>query len=102
MTVEDAIRAKLTAAFAPSLLRIENESHKHAGHAGVREHGPGVTGETHFRVVIVSDRFAGQSLVARHRTVNETLKDELAGPVHALAIKAHTPDEVSKLEPRQP
>ena len=90
MTVEETIRDKLAKAFAPSSLVVENESAKHEGHAGARDHLGDRTGETHFRVVVVSDVFAGKSLVERHRQVNDVLKDELAGPVHALAIKAVT------------
>ena len=83
MSVEDAIREKLTEAFAPAHLEVANESHLHSGHAASPE-----TGESHFRVTIVSDRFEGTSRVERHRLVNEVLAAELAGPVHALAIEA--------------
>ena len=83
MTVETIIRAKLEAAFRPTSLEIVNESHLHHGH-----HGSPGTGESHFRVHIVSERFAGKTRVERHRLVNEALRDELAGPIHALAIKA--------------
>jgi BolA protein len=96
MTVEKSIREKLTKAFSPSDLIVENESAKHAGHAGTRDHLGRVTGETHFRVVVVSAQFEGQSPVERHRLVNATLKDELSGPVHALAIKALTPAEAAR------
>lgn len=88
MAVETAIRDKLTRAFAPLRLEVLNESHLHSGHAG----SPG-TGESHFRVLIVSEAFAGKSRVERHRLVNETLTAELKGPVHALAIKAFAPGE---------
>ena len=66
---------------------------KHAGHAGARDHVGRHTGETHFRVVVVSDAFQGKSAIQRHREINAALKEELAGPVHALAIKALTPAE---------
>lgn len=92
MSIENSIKDKLTAAFAPRNLVVENESAKHAGHAGAIGHA-GHSGETHFRVVIVSDRFAGQSRIERHRQINAVLKDELAGPVHALAIRALAPNE---------
>ncbi|MEC9367780.1 MAG: BolA family protein [Pseudomonadota bacterium] len=88
MSMETIIRQKLTEAFAPVLLEVKNESHLHAHHAS----SPG-TGESHFRVTIVSGRFAGQSRVNRHRLVNETLAAELKGGVHALAIKASAPGE---------
>jgi len=96
MQVENTIREKLNEAFSPSNLAVENESAKHAGHTGARDHLGRNTGETHFRVVVVSEKFAGKSLVERHRQINTILKDELAGPVHALAIKALTPDEAAR------
>ncbi len=95
MSVEKSIRDKLERAFSPSELAVENESGKHAGHAGARDHLGRVTGETHFRVRIVSARFEGKSSIDRHREINAALKDELAGPVHALAIKALTPAEAA-------
>ncbi len=88
------MREKLIAAFAPSSLAIENESHKHAHHREVLEGGPSAqTGETHFRVVIVSDAFAGKSRVQRHRMVYKALDAELKVGVHALAVSAKTADE---------
>jgi BolA protein len=84
------IEAKLRAAFAPLRLAVIDDSARHAGHAGAR---PG--GETHFTVEIVSESFAGQSRVARHRMVYGLLADEIAGGVHALAVKAVTPAEES-------
>jgi BolA protein len=92
MQVEKRIRDKLTAAFAPARLVIENDSHKHAHHLAAR--GEANTGETHFTVTIISQAFAGRSRIDRHRLVNEALAEELAGPVHALAVKAATPSEV--------
>ncbi|MHA1164310.1 MAG: BolA family protein [Alphaproteobacteria bacterium] len=86
MSVEETIREKLTEAFTPEKLEVVNDSHRHAGHAG----SPG-TGESHFRVEIVSETFAGLSRVECHRRVNEALAFELAGPVHALTIKASAP-----------
>ncbi|MFZ5693118.1 MAG: BolA family protein [Pseudomonadota bacterium] len=88
MQTKDVITKKLTEAFAPVSLRVEDESHLHAGHAG---HRPG--GETHYRVYIVSDAFRGKSRIDRHRAVNATLAEELAGGVHALAIHATAPGE---------
>ncbi|MGB0085627.1 MAG: BolA family protein [Rhodomicrobiaceae bacterium] len=92
MQVESRITEKLTKAFSPAKLVVENDSHKHAGHAAMK--GAANTGETHFTVTIVSDRFSGRSRVERHRMVHEVLADELAGPVHALAVRAKTPDEL--------
>jgi BolA protein len=83
MTVKDAITNKLREAFAPESLDVVDESHLHEGHSG---HRPG--GETHFRLYIVSKAFEGKSRIERHRMINATLAAELAGRVHALAIKA--------------
>jgi BolA protein len=88
MSTKDIITNKLREAFTPESLDVTDESHLHEGHAG---HRPG--GETHFRVYIVSPAFQGKSRVERHRMINATLAGELAGSVHALAIKAHAPGE---------
>lgn len=88
MTVRDRIESKLTEALAPTRLDVIDESHLHAGHAGARPEG-----ETHFRVRVVSAAFSGLGRVERHRRVNALLADELAGPVHALAIDARAPEE---------
>ncbi len=96
MTVEESIREKLLKAFSPTQLTVENELAKHAGHSGARDHLGRVTGETHFRVVVISNEFAGKSQIERHRQINAVLEDELTGPVHALAIKALTPAETSR------
>jgi BolA protein len=87
MTVKERIRERLVAEFAPTFLEVVDESYLHAGHAGAR---PG--GETHFRVTIHAPAFAGKSLLQRHRLVNAALAAELAGGVHALAIKAAAPE----------
>ena len=88
MSTRHIITDKLREAFAPESLDVSDESHLHEGHAG---HRPG--GETHFRVYIVSPAFKGKSRVERHRMINATLAGELAGSVHALAIKAQAPGE---------
>jgi BolA family transcriptional regulator, general stress-responsive regulator len=87
-SVEATIRDKLERTFRPTRLEVVNESHLHAGHRS----SPG-TGESHFRVLIVSDVFAGKSRVQRHRLVNETLAAELKGKVHALALDVRAPAE---------
>ncbi len=87
-TMKDTIEAKLTENLAPDSVVVTDDSHLHAGHAGAR---PG--GESHFTVEIVSGRFSGLNRVARHRLVNEVLAEELAGPVHALVIRARAPGE---------
>ncbi|HKU64491.1 MAG TPA: BolA family protein [Rhizomicrobium sp.] len=92
MTVAAVIRDKLTATFAPIALEVRDESARHAGHAGaMREDGS--QGETHFHVRIVAAAFDGVSRVERQRRVYAALKDELAGPVHALSLSALTPAE---------
>ena len=88
MSVEARIREKLLQALQPTRLDIVNESHLHAGHRDA----PG-TGESHFRVLVVSPAFAGKSRIERHRLVNEALAAELKGQVHALAIRAYAPGE---------
>jgi BolA protein len=86
MSVAESIENKLKEAFAPLVLNVIDESHLHAGHVGAR---PG--GETHFRVEIVSAAFDGCSRVDRQRLVYDVLRDELAGPVHALSVAATPP-----------
>jgi BolA protein len=90
MGTRDTITNKLREAFTPESLDVTDESHLHEGHAG---HRPG--GETHFRVYIVSPAFQGKSRVERHRMINATLAAELAGSVHALAIRAQAPGEAA-------
>jgi BolA protein len=92
MPVAEIIRMKLERAFAPARVEVEDESHLHKGHAGAR---PG--GESHFRVTLVSPAFEGLSRVARQRAVNDVLREELSGPVHALAMKVLTPGEAREL-----
>ena len=84
----DAIQAKLTAAFQPVRLEIEDDSARHAGHGGARPEG-----ESHFNVLIEAQAFAGAPKVARQRMVYRALAEELAGPLHALSIKALAPGE---------
>lgn len=88
MTVEQQIRELLMIALEPTRLDIINESHLHSGHAD----SPG-TGESHYRVLIVSPRFSGQSRIERHRLVNDALGDLLRNRIHALAIKTFAPGE---------
>jgi BolA protein len=88
MRTADIITSKLTEAFTPQSLKVEDESHQHAGHAGHREGG-----QTHYRVYIVAEAFKGKTRIERHRMINATLSDELAAGVHALAIHAAAPGE---------
>ncbi len=84
----DTIRTRLVAALAPETIQIDDDSHRHAGHAGARD------GRGHFRVRIVSAAFDGQSAIARHRAVYAALGDLMQTDIHALAIDARTPEEV--------
>jgi BolA protein len=86
--VERAIEDKLRAAFEPEALEIENDSHRHAGHAG----SPG-TGSSHFNVAMTAAAFTGKSRVDRQRAVYGVLAEELKGPVHALALSLKAPGE---------
>ena len=86
--VTEKLERKLTDAFAPAHLQIEDDSARHAGHAGA-----GQGGESHFNVVIESAAFEGVSRVQRQRMVYAALAEELAGPVHALSVKAIAPGE---------
>ena len=80
-----ALHAALTA-LKPTVLDIQDESHLHAGHAGN-------TGGGHYNIVIVSEAFAGLTLIKRHRLVYDTVGDLMKTAIHALSIKAKTPTE---------
>ncbi|MDX1733301.1 MAG: BolA/IbaG family iron-sulfur metabolism protein [Halioglobus sp.] len=84
MQVQQEIEQRLRSEFAPQFLDVRNESHMHS----VPENS-----ETHFRVVLVSDSFAGKRSVARHQAVYAVLQAPLDGPVHALALHTYTPQE---------
>ena len=88
MTVAAAIRDKLFRALAPEFLELVDDSGRHAGHAGARPDG-----ETHFNLVVVAESVTGLGRVARQRMIYAALAEELAGPVHALTIRALTPEE---------
>ena len=81
------IEQLLEAAFSPSELLVKDQSHLHAGHAGAQE------GKGHFEVRIVSDRFAGQSRIARHRMVYDALGSFIDSDIHALKINAVSPSD---------
>lgn len=87
------IRRKLSENFAPTRLEIEDDSARHAGHhhEGGIDGRPG--GESHINLTIVSESFRGLNRVSRQRAVTAALRAELAGPVHALSIRALVPDE---------
>jgi len=86
--IAEVIRDKLTAAFRPARLEVQDDSARHHGHAGAREGG-----ESHFNVLIEAEAFAGKPKVARQRLVYQALAEELAGPVHALSVRALAPGE---------
>jgi BolA protein len=86
--VADRIRDALQRSFQPERLEITDDSARHAGHAHAHPEG-----ESHFTVAIVSPAFAGLSRVERQRRVHAALAEELAGPVHALSVKALAPGE---------
>jgi len=96
MSVAASMQEKLTSVFAPVALEIEDQSARHAGHAGAMR-ADGSRGETHFHVRLVSSAFEGLTRVERQRRVYAALKDELAGPVHALSLSALTPAEAGRL-----
>ena len=85
----ERIRGLLAAALSPQSLIVTDDSHKHAGHAGARG------GQGHFGVDIVSQAFAGKLPLARHRLVYAALGEMMQTDIHALSIRASTPDEVA-------
>jgi BolA protein len=85
----EQIRALLQAALAPSQLEVNDDSHLHVGHAGA------ASGGGHFSVKIVSERFEGQRLVMRHRLVYDAVQGMMHTDIHALAITAIAPSELS-------
>ena len=87
MTIQSEITAALQAAFQPSELAVENESFRHSVPPD---------SETHFKVVLVTEQFAGERSVRRHPRVYGVLAEWLAGPVHALALHTYTPEEWSE------
>lgn len=85
------IREALEAGLQPLVLEVENESARHAGHAGAQGRSDG--GITHLRVRVVAEGFAGKSRIERHRMVNALLQNEISRGLHALAIEAKAPGE---------
>ncbi len=84
MNVQQTIEQKVNEQVSPVHLEVLNESYKHNVPPG---------SESHFKVTVVSKEFEGKGLVARHRLLNDTLAEELAGPVHALSLHTLTPEE---------
>jgi BolA protein len=83
----ERIRERITAALSPVSLEVNDDSHKHAGHAGARG------GQGHFSVTVVSEAFAGKLPLARHRLVYAALGEMMSTDIHALVIRARTPSE---------
>jgi len=88
MNMQQIIEDKLREGLEPQDLLVSNVSHQHRGHAG----SPG-TGQSHFEVRVVAEKFRGMGKVARHKAVYALLKEEMAGPIHALALTTLSPDE---------
>ena len=84
MSVRDSITGKIQKEFDPIYLDVVDESHQHHVPEGA---------ESHFKVLVVSEKFENQSRIDRQRAMNELLKDELTGPIHALTQKLLTPKE---------
>ncbi|MFA5631373.1 MAG: BolA/IbaG family iron-sulfur metabolism protein [Porticoccaceae bacterium] len=93
MTTGQRIEGKLNVAFAPDFIEVVNESHMHSVPAN---------SETHFKVTLVTEKFAGLRLVRRHQDVYKVLDDELKSGVHALALHTYTPDEWQGRAPDSP
>lgn len=93
MSMHDIIEDKLRQGLEPTHLEVVNESHMHNVPPG---------SESHFKVVVVSDKFNGQRLINCHRMVNALLAEELAGGIHALALHTMTPEEWFEKSGRSP
>lgn len=91
MTMEERIKTTITEKLAPQSVEVRNKSHLHAGHAG--DNG---SGESHFHLIVVSKDFAGMGRIERHRMVFGLLSEEMKS-IHALEIKAYTPEEQASL-----
>ncbi|MGB1142406.1 MAG: transcriptional regulator BolA [Halioglobus sp.] len=93
MSVQQQIEEQLSAGFSPRFLEVANESH---------QHNVPPNSETHFRVVLVSDAFEGKRKVARHQAVYAVVANQLAGPVHALALHTYTEQEWQERQENAP
>lgn len=93
MIVQKKIESNLNLAFSPVYLDVKNESHMHHSGRGL---------ESHFKVVVVSANFEGQSLITRHRAINSALEYELKNDIHALAIHTYTPTEWLDIKAQAP
>ncbi|MCQ4162644.1 BolA family transcriptional regulator [Roseomonas sp. GC11] len=91
LTRAQRMRDILGAAFAAAEITIQDDSHRHAGHAGAR---PG--GETHYTIAVTSPAFAGMNRVARSRAVHAALEAEFGSGLHALSLRLQTPEEAGR------
>ncbi|MDC1211194.1 BolA/IbaG family iron-sulfur metabolism protein [Porticoccaceae bacterium] len=91
--VEKIVTDKLAGEFKAAVLQVTNESYMHSVPAG---------SETHFKVVLVTDQFVGKRQVQRHQAIYAVLAEELAGPIHALALHSFSPDEWAKSQGQAP
>ena len=89
MSMQAEIEARLSAELNPSYMRVINESNNHNVPPG---------SESHFKLVLVSDKFDGKNLLARHRLINSILKNELQNGIHALAMHTYTESEWSDMQ----
>lgn len=92
MTMREHIEVRLTEAFSPAHLEVVDESHRHNVPAGA---------ESHFKVILVSEKFVGQRLISRHRQIYSVLSEALAGSVHALALHTYTVGEWQALQDKE-
>jgi len=90
MRVVDKIKTKLEQTLSPARLELVDESALHAGHMGARPEG-----ESHFRLLIVTDMFNGRGRLERQRMIYQALGDLMTTDIHALSIKALTPEEAA-------
>jgi BolA protein len=90
----ERIESILRQSFAPASVSVQDDSARHAGHAGARPEG-----ETHYTVAVVSPAFAGLGRVERSRAVHAALAAEFAGGLHALALVLRTPEEAARASP---
>lgn len=87
MSKQQALQEKIQAEFQPHFVAVENESHLHSSGRGA---------ESHFKLVIVSDKFEGVSRVQRHQKLYQLFANELKNGIHALALHLYTPAEWAK------
>jgi len=92
MNIAETIESKINDAIKPGVLRIENESHMHAGPAS----------ESHFKLIVVADEFNNLTRVRRHQRIYQLLAEEMAAGVHALAMHLYSPDEWSEVSEQAP